>query len=354
MAKKFDIGSKEFTKLLGTINHAPHDNIVKLIDKKMFPLDQNKVYSYKPEYLAFKEFNRCLSLFKKRNPGLKPEESVNRIAGVQSLIIKAEDPHLKALEKLGIDTIREIYQVPDYVDLKAFIQPRLSLDTDQDSNPEAFLSLTLEEKNQMRDEIQKRVLLNGLVHGSSMHVWTGVYHMVSEELDNINPSLKELYDYYTSSLGLYLWYCNPSMQTDSIEHNSQITQGLNRLKFNKQKGFGGQVEAKGINFATLIHELNKGVLDWLISAGIPQEYTEAQLRYYYSKADAYSNEFWHYLLSPTLWVDLLDAAQVPNEKIPKLISKLTKLSYQELVQLFRLIQDNKHKASEEIQKWNIQ
>lgn len=353
MGKKFDISSKEFTKLLGTIQYAPHDNIVKLIDKKMFPLDQNKIYSYKPEYLAFKEYNRCLSLFIKRNPGLKPTESVNRIFGVQKLIISAEEPHIKALEKLGIETIKEIYQVPDYVDLKAFIQPRLSLDTDQDSNPETFLSLTLEEKNQMRDEIQKRVLLNGLVHGSSMHVWTGVYHMVSSELNNINPNLKELYDYYTSSLGLYLWYCNPAVQTDSIEHNSQITQGLNRLKFNKQKGFGGQVEAKGINFATLIHELNKGVLDWLISAGIPQDYTEAQLTYYYSKADNYHNEFWHYLLSPTLWVDLLDTAQVSNENIPKLISKLTKLSYPELVQLFRLIQDDPEQATQKIKAWNL-
>lgn len=354
MAKKPDIGSKEFTKLLGEIRYSPNKNIVDRINKKMFSLDQNKVYSYKPEYLAFQEFNRCLSLFQKRNPGLQPEEAFGRIAGIQGYIIKEEEQYLTQLQDLAVDTIREIYQVPDYVDMKAFIQPRLSLDTDQDTNPKSFLELTLEQKNEIRDEIQKRVILNGLVHGSSMHIWKGIYHMVDSELNKINPKLKELYDYYTSSLGLTIWYLDPDKTQDSIENNTQITQGLNRLKFNRQKGFGGQVEAKGINFPTLIHEVNKGVLDWLISAGIPQHYSEDELTYYYSKADSYHNEFWHYLLSPTLWVDLLDSAQMGNDEIPKLISKLTKLSYQELVQLFRLMQDNKQLASEQIKRWQIQ
>jgi len=53
MAKKPDIGSKEFSLLLESLNHAPHKVYVKRLDSKMFALDLNKVYNYKPERLAF-------------------------------------------------------------------------------------------------------------------------------------------------------------------------------------------------------------------------------------------------------------------------------------------------------------
>ena len=353
MAKKIDIGSKEFSTLLDSIKHKPNKGIIKRIDSKMFSLDQNKVYNYKPEQLAFEEYYRCLSLFESKNPGLSPTEGALRINGVQSLIIKGEQNHKDKLQKLAIETIRDIYQVPEYVDLKALIQPRLNLDTEQNHNPEPFLDLTLSQKNAMRDEIKKREILNGICHGSSMHVWKGIFHLVSEELDAINPSLKELYNYYTSTMGIGIWMMNPDEFQSFIEDGTQITLGLNKLKFDKKKGFGGQIDALGINFPVLLHELNKGVIDWLISAGIPSTYNEEELRYYYSKADDYRHEVYHYLLSPSLWFELLDAAQVDNKDIPKLISKLTKLSYTELVELFRLIQDNKEQATEKIKRWKL-
>lgn len=353
MAKKPDIGSKEFSKLLTSFEHLPHKNYIKRIDSKMFSLDLNKVFNYKPELLAIKEFSRCLELFIQRNPGLSPSEGANRIPGVQSLIIKAETPFKDKLQELAISIIKDIYQVPDYVDMKAFIQPRLSLDTEQDDDAVPFLDLTLEQKNKMRDEIQKRVILNGLVHGSSMHIWKGIYHLAIKELDSINPELKELYNYYTSTMGITIWMINPDEFQKTIGDETQMTQGFNQLRFDREKKYGGQIQAKGINFPVLLHELNKGVIDWLISAGIPQDYTEEELKYYYSKADDYQNEPWHYTLSPSLWSELLDVARLDNEDIPKLISRLTKLSYEQLVDLFRLIQDNKEEATKKIKGWNL-
>lgn len=354
MAKKPDIGPKEFSNLIQTLDYAPNKVFIKRIDSKMFPLDLNKVYNYKPEQLAFKEFKRCLDLFIERNPGLSPDEAANRIAGVQALIIRNEEPFKKELEELAIDTIKDIYQVPDYVDLKGFIHPRLCLDTEQDHDADPFLELSLEQKNKMRDEIQKRVILNGLVHGSSMHIWKGIYHLVAQELDAINPQLRELYNYYTSTIGIAIWLINPDQFQEVIDDGIKLTtQGFNKLEFDKEE-CGGKIEAKGINFPVLLHELNKGVIDWLISAGIPQDYTADELRYYYSKADAYENEPWHYTLSPTLWSDLLQVAQVPNENIPKLISIIAKLSYQQLVDLFRLIEDDKESATKKIKGWKLE
>ena len=89
MAKKPDIGSKEFTKLLEHSKHLPHKNYIKRIDAKRFSLDLNKVYNHKPELLAIKEFNRCLELFYSRNPGLSPDDAANRTPGVQATARRA-------------------------------------------------------------------------------------------------------------------------------------------------------------------------------------------------------------------------------------------------------------------------
>lgn len=353
MAKKPDIGNKEFTKLIEPLTYHPDKTIIRKLDSKMFSLDLNKVFNYKPEYLASQEFKRCLSLFERRNPHTSPDAAITRYAGVQKLIVKAEKEHLATLQNLAIETIREIYQVPDYVDMTAFIQPRLGMDTEQNHTPKPFLELSLEQKNEMRDEIQKRIILNGLCHGSSMHIWKTIFHLVSDKLDQLNPELKELYNHYTSCISILLWMLSPDDLQDAINEGLQLTQGMNTLSFNREQGFGGKIEAKGINFPTLLHELNKGVIDWLISAGIPKNYSEAELEYYYAKADSYENEIWHYLLSPTLWTDLLETAKLDNDQVPKLISRIVKLSYPEIVTLFRLMMDNKEEAKKQIDKWNL-
>lgn len=339
MAKKPDIGSKDFSKLLEGLKHKPNNEIIKRIDSKMFAFDNNKVLNYKPHELAFEEFSRCLSLFESRSVGLNPNQAMNRLAGVYKLINRFEEPVKDKLEALAIKTIKEIYQVPDYVNLKAIINPNLSLNTTQDKSPQPFLNLTLEQKNSMRDEINKRIVLNSLVHGSSMQVWKGVYHLVSAELKELNPELVELYDYYTALIGITIWQISPDISSKLVENNIQMTQGFNKLTFNKEQGFGGDIEAQALNFPVLLHELNKGVIDWLVSAGIPSQYNEEELRYYYSKADDYQLEHWHYLLGPSLWNKLLSAKNIDNEDIPKLISDLVKLSPKDFVEELRKIQD---------------
>jgi hypothetical protein len=289
--------------------------------------------------LASEEFNRCVSLFESRNPNLQLSEALSRLFGVSNMINKIETPLKKQLEELAIETIREIYQVPDYVNLGAMINPNLSLDTTQDKSPQPFLNLSLEQKNSMRDEIQKRVTINSLVHGSSMQVWKGVYHLVSDKIKILHPDLIELYDYYSSLVGILLWMESPVVSAKEITEKTQTTQGFNKIEFNKEQGFGGNIEVQALNFPVLLHELNKGVIDWLASASIPSHYNEEELKYYYAKADAYENEHWHYLLGPSLWNKFLSSENINNDEIPKYFSNLVKLSPTDFVQHLRKIQD---------------
>ena len=146
---------------------------------------------------------------------------------------------------------------------------------------------------------------------------------------------------------------NPDGVQGVIEDNAQITQGFNEIKFQEPGKPQAIVLCKAINFPALLHEVNKGVMDYLICHSIPQQYSEEELKYYYSKADAYENEIWHYLLSPTLWADLLATADVDSKDLPKVIMKLSKLSYKTLTEIFRAMMDDQKKARTKLEVWGV-
>jgi hypothetical protein len=354
MAKKIDIGNKAFTKAIDHLRFTPHRNIVKAIDEKEFSLDENDVFNYKPGYLGAKEFEASCGLVERRFGNQMTETDIKlKVYGLFSFISKQEKPFIEDLKRIAIETIKDLYNVPDHVRLQAFIETNIDLDTDQDHNQKAFLNLSPEKQEEMKDEIQKRVILNGLVHGSSMYIWKSVYYIVRDKLVDLNPMLVQLYDEYTAGINFLFWTMDPASIQAAIQSGQQITQGFNEIKFDEPGKPAASVLCKGINFPVLLHELNKGVMDYLICRGIPQEYSEEELQYYYSKADDYTDEIWHYLLSPTLWNDLLDTANVSPENLPRVIMNLSKLSYQTLTEIFRAMMDDKEKAKIKLEVWKV-
>jgi len=354
MAKKIDIGNKAFSNAISHLKFKPHKNIIKALDSKMFSLDANNVFSYKPEYLAGKEFEASCNIIERRlGSNVTTKDIKLKVFGLFSFISKQESPHKEDLKRIAVETIKELYNVPDHVNLQAFIETKIDLDTNQDDNPKPFLNLSLEQKNGMRDSIQARVILNALVHGSSMYIWKSVYYIVRDKLMKLNPMLVQLYDEYTAGVNFLFWTMDPQSFQSSIDSNQQLTQGYNEIKFNDTDEDGATITCKGINFPILLHELNKGVIDYLICHQIPQEYTEDELRYFYSKSDKYENEFWHYLLSPTLWSDLLETVDVVPQDLPSVISKLSKLSYQKLTEIFRNMMDDKVMAKTKLSVWKV-
>ena len=354
MAKKIDIGNKGFSKAINHLSLQPSEGIIKALDSKIFPLDANNVFNYKPEYLGSKEFEASCNLITKRlGDNANTKDIKFKLNGLFVFINKQEKPIREELKELAVNTMRDLYKIPNHVDLKAFIEDRIDLNTEQDHDPKSFLNLSLQDKNLMRDEVQKRVILNAIVHGSSIHIWKSIYHMVREKLSELNPILMRTYDEYTASVNYLFWTMNPSLMQSEIEDGTKLTQGYNELKFEQPGKPNVEITCKAINFPTLLHEINKGIMDYLICHGIPQEYSEEQLVYYYSKADRYENEFWHYILSPTLWVDLLETVNVLPENLPGVIMKLSRLSYETLVEIFRAMMDDKNKARIKLEVWKV-
>lgn len=332
-----DIKERKFSEEIRGLRHRPHNGIVNRIDSKMFSLDGNRVYHYKPEVLASEEYKRCLELFERRLPqefNLTTPQSVvqlqMRMNDTMTIIFNKEMRYVEELKQIAVDTVRSLFDIPEHVKILPEIDSHLDTKHEQDDSPEPVLSLSPEEQRKMYQEIQKRIILNGLVHGAAMHIWKSAHYIVKERIDQLDPMLMELYDRYTTSIGWLIWQMSPDAFQNAIDNGGAITQGFNRLEFEEEGEPECNVHCHAINFPVLLHEVTKGAMDYLICHGIPKRYSEEELKYYYAIADSYENECWHYLMSPTLWTRFLSAADLDTQDLPLAIARLTQLSYDEL------------------------
>lgn len=324
---------KKFTKAVSKLKHKPNAETITAIDSKTFSLGGNSVFRYKPEVLALREYESCLELLERRIPQAYSASTPTAVMNVRMLIMPImrnistrEMKHTEELEKIAVDTVRDIFNIPEHININPEIQSGMSGVNEQDNSPEKILSLSTERQTEIEEQIQKRIILNGIVHGCAMHIWKSAHYIIKEKIDAIDPRLMELYNIYTTSMSWSLWQVSPSMAMASIK-NEGVTQGKNELKFEDD---GCDIDAEGINFPVLLHEISKGAVDYLISHGIPEDFTEEELVYYYAKADNHQDEFWHYLLSPSLWTSLIEAADVNSQELPEVIMGLAKLDLDKL------------------------
>ena len=354
------IREKKFSLMIEDVKHRPHNDTVNSVDSRNFSLDGNDLYRYKPEELAGQEYKRCLELFERRLPevfALPTPQAVVRMQKMNKMIFNSmlnkEMSHIEELKRIAVDTVRSLFDIPEHVEILPDISMEQGVDQDeQDDSPEPVLSLSPEEWKRMKDEIQKRVILNGLVHGSAMHIWKSAHYIIKDQIESLNPMLMGFYNQYTASIGWALWQMPPDYAQGEINQGG-MTQGFNKLEFDEEGEAECKIRCVGVNFPVLLHEVTKGAMDYLICHGIPKDFSEDELKYYYAKADSYENEFWHYLLSPTVWTSLVDAAGVDTQELPLVIAKLTQLSYEELTGVLKACIDGPEEGALKLKKENI-
>lgn len=355
------IKEKKFSEMIEGLKHRPHNGIVNRIDSKMFSLDGNSLYHYKPELLAGEEYKRCLELFERRLPnehGLPTQQAVVKLQMQLQMIDKVmfnkEMKHIEELKQIAVDTIRSLFDIPEHVQILPDISKGLDVNPeDQDDSIDSTLSIEQERMRFIMDEVRKREILNGIVHGSAMHIWKSSYYIVKDRIDELDPILMDLYDTYTTSISWLLWQMSLDDMQEAIESGNVINQGFNKLDFKELGEPDCDIHCHAINFPVLLHEVTKGAIDYLISRGIPEGLTKEELRFYYAKSDNYSNEVCHYLLSPSLWSKLIEVLNLETQNLPLVIMKLTQLSYQELCEIFIAIIDGVDLGKNKLIKYKI-
>jgi hypothetical protein len=188
-------------------------------------------------------------------------------------------------------------------------------------DPERIDPLTDERKAELQPHIEKRRILNDIVHGAAVHQWTSAYYLAYDRLMELNPDLCPKYNKLSALVNYWNWKMyfgeNPDM-------TGAMLQGCNDCNVKKKS-----VKAKAMNFPVLIHELSKGVLDYIASIGIP-ELPPHELDYIYAEADKFSHEQWHYFFGPTLWRAMLSSSDVSSQELPHILSGMAKMDYVDL------------------------
>lgn len=141
-----------FAEHLENGNQMPNSRIVRMIDEKTFPFSENRFYSYNPSALAADEFKRCAQIYTQRANGQGPMQAMQLMQELMTL----EAPHREELTEIAIEIVREMYNVPDSINLRAFLENSdEEAGEDFDDNDAEEDMVSDERKEELKSEIEK-------------------------------------------------------------------------------------------------------------------------------------------------------------------------------------------------------
>lgn len=206
-----------------------------------------------------------------------------------------EEPHIQELEELAVRMVMEEFDIPeDTIVFEAELTREISLDgTSKNPTPQ----LVDEEFNDHAEieranaEVKKRRVLNAMTQGAAKRV-NHMFHMVHEELSNMNPRLPQNYKKMMSAAD-YMYYVVPDIEKGNAG-------GVCECEFQgEEDDMRPVIKAKAMTFPVLIHELVKGVMEVLSAHGLPTQENIAE--YVIGKADFLEAEPWDMRLGPAMW-----------------------------------------------------
>ena len=308
----------------------PLGSITEQIENKSFNLAFHSVFEYNPSRLANIEFERVKELINRQFDnhfdfltGFDLQKDLyTTLFHTKQSINEIEENIKDELQKIAEDTIREIYGVPSQIKMKSEITEDIDFDF---KKQKPLLKKDISEN--LKKEIDKRIVLNALSHGSSMHIWKSVHWLVKDEVDKLSPELFNKYNDLIALTSFVVW------QQDLVNTGEPTKWGQCSI------GIDSVLNAKAMCLPILLMELNKSVFEYLTLRAVPKNLSSDELDIYYAVADNYEHEMWHQLLSPTLYTDWLKNINVDPTKIPKKIEELCDISPDEIEKYFIKIQN---------------
>jgi len=150
-------------------------------------------------------------------------------------------------------------------------------------------------------ERAKRKFLNSLVQGAAFK-GGGMYVLVSDELEKIDPELLQLYG-VTQSLMEHLYWILPNMEGLARSGGGQLGQS----KVDRQS-YPITITAKASTFPLLVHELEKGLRELFSLHGLPQDPKQQKL--VMQMEDTLPGEIWDSRFGPVFWEKLQESYPV--------------------------------------------
>jgi hypothetical protein len=256
------------------------------------------------EKLMSKRFSDVLKNFKRHHNTEMADISIFYSEQHKLLkdIINIEKSNKNELEEIAIRLIRDEFDMEEAdVEIIAKLTTEFSDFNESDSRqePDKDIEVTFDNHNELQQankEVYKRRFVNALIQGSAKKV-NHMFHMVDDELQNMNPLLPNSYSkLMTGADYAYMIEAN---------EGKRMMGGRVQVEFPTVEGNRPKIIASALTFPVLIHEIMKGVMEILSRHGLPKDTNIA--KYTLAKADYMNAEIWDMRLGPPIWEKFIES-----------------------------------------------
>jgi hypothetical protein len=293
---------------------------------------KHPLYAMYGDELAQKQYGESEPQYQQHFGGTKGP--VVRGAVQAFMAIEAvEGQHTQELEELAVELVSSYLKWPKEL-FKAYLnrEPNYPGAGEENSPPMDFEPEEMNLSPEMKKEVNKRITLNMLTQGHALHAMDSMHHLVSNELNAIDPQLLDLYTKFSvGSRGHF--YFTPIIQQlqaqaqrqygkagytqlvpedqlqapeeaeDTLEVTDDDLPGAEDME-GDDSGSQVVIVAYGKNFPILIQELIKGAQE-LVAKWQFHDKSEEDQRKIQHLADNPADEPWYFLVGPQIWKYML-------------------------------------------------
>ena len=279
------------------------------------------------QLIASKRFRDVVEKVK-RYTGVQ-EVTQNQLMNLQGMMMQAvqqvkqiESNNEGYLEQLAVELVKKELSLPDdafQYDVELTSMPGqidmsgMKKDSEEPEDEDVIEQFGVSE-NEAEDDLEnfmaafekfdlekaKRRFINSLIQGASKKGHY-MFHLVKDELENINPQLLNLYGVLMSVNDLLYWILPDQMVMMAAESG----QGMEGKEEVDETTDPPTIKAKGLFFPILVHELLKGVYEVLGTQGLPDDPKAAEM--VMASQDTLPYEIWDLRLGPVIWEKFMDS-----------------------------------------------
>jgi hypothetical protein len=315
-------------------------DFIELISSKRFKDSVDKVRRYMGNTQIIQGGNPLMQLM------MAVGQSMQQIIGIQMR-------NKEELEQLAIKLVQEEMGIPEgAMQFKAelVMQPMGAAEGMQ-SKPELPSEEDIEEfmgdMENFNLERSKRRFINSLIQGAAFK-GGHMYVLVSKELNNMDPSLLNLYG-VSQALMEHAYWIFPDMEGMAGGGGGQMGQSEVDEETDPPT-----VSARAVTFPLLVHELVKGVYEIFGTHGLPDDPKQQEM--ILNAEDTLPSEIWDSRLGPIFWEKFM--ASYPMELFDEdkkhiqhyLFMRFSALDAKELFRIAQLILNDDPKGKQFMQR----
>jgi hypothetical protein len=315
-----------------------------------FPLVHNEFIKSKGGDLARENFRYVIENANEKNFPISSNymQLARQTMDVMSQIKRLEAGNEDRLIELAKDVVAEEWGVDrDTLNVNFMDQPGGSGAGTEHEGEQAEITPELQK------EIGKRSLMNALAQGAGLHALLGIHHhpVCRDGIQEMNAELLNLYDKFGNMISQSYFLLSP----DELRMYREALKGAGTGWSSEDDD--GNIQAQGMTFSIICHELIKGLLSHYTNTQLDNSYrermgqeslSEEEMRTILNEADQPVYEFPQIQMGTELWRRFLTASDTEGVSKAVIVTQLGASSVEDVDSSLTQVTDDPEAAKESI------